>query len=52
MILDHLQYESLIAGIPTYISADDNVRVYKLKINGEVISWGSGITEAEEVIII
>jgi len=30
----------------------DNVRVYKLRLSGEVVSCGSGMTEPEDVIII
>lgn len=46
------QYNKLIQKIPMYIASEDNVRVYKLKVNGEVLSWGSGMTEPEEIIII
>lgn len=52
MIINTKQYDKLISEIPTYISADDNIRIYKLKISGQVVSWGSNIIEPEEVIII
>ncbi len=52
MIIDSKQYNRLVSKIPQYIEKEDNVRVYKLKISGEVVSWGSGMTEPEEVIII
>lgn len=52
MILNHSQYDELIKKIPLYITKDDNIRVYKLKVSGEIVSWGSGMTEAEEIIII
>ncbi|MBP1547079.1 MAG: CRISPR-associated endonuclease Cas2 [Oscillospiraceae bacterium] len=52
MILDHSQYDMMVKKIPLYITDEDNVRVYKLKLSGEVVSWGSGMTKAEEVIII
>ena len=46
------QYNELISKIPYYISEEDNIRVYKLKVDGEVVSWGSGMSQAEEVIIL
>lgn len=52
MIITIKQYNDMISKIPYYISDEDNVRVYKLKVEGEVISWGSGLQSAEEVIII
>lgn len=52
MIITSKQYNDLISKIPSHITDEDNVRVYKLKITGEVVSWGSGLTEPEEVIII
>lgn len=52
MIISSSQYNSLVGNIPNYIDGEDNVRVYKLKIDGEVMSWGSALTQAEEVIII
>ena len=52
MILNRSQYDELIRKIPFYITQEDNVRVYKLKVSGEIVSWGSGMTEAEEIIII
>lgn len=52
MIINTKQYDKLISEIPAYISADDNIRVYKLKISGQVVSWGSNTIEPEEVIII
>lgn len=52
MILSRSQYNELVKRIPTYISPEDNIRVYKLKVNGEILSWGSGMTAAEDVIII
>ncbi|MDO5804686.1 MAG: CRISPR-associated endonuclease Cas2 [Clostridia bacterium] len=52
MIIDIKQYSELINKIPYHIDDEDNVRVYKLRLSGEVVSWGSGMTEPEEVIII
>ncbi|MGN1318833.1 MAG: CRISPR-associated endonuclease Cas2 [Lachnospirales bacterium] len=52
MIISTKQYNDLVAKIPSYINDEDNVRVYRLKAVGEVISWGSGMTCAEEVIIL
>lgn len=52
MIIDSRQYNDLISKIPNYINDEDNVRVYKLRLSGEVVSWGSGMTEPEEVIIL
>lgn len=52
MIITNVQYEALIRKIPLYITNEDNIRVYKLKITGEVVSWGSGTIEPEEIIII
>lgn len=40
--LDKLLYRRLIEGIPSRIKMEDNVRVYKLSSNGEVLSWGNG----------
>lgn len=52
MILNNSQYTELIKKIPVFIDDTDNVRVYKLKIYGEVTTWGSDLTENEEIIII
>lgn len=52
MIITIKQYNDMLAKIPFYITDEDNVRVYKLKVEGEVTSWGSSLPCAEEVIII
>lgn len=52
MILDNSKYKQLVSEIPGYITSEDNVRVYRLPIAGEVETFGSNITENEEVIII
>ena len=52
MIIDIKQYNELINKIPYHIDDEDNVRVYKLRLSGEVVSCGSGMTEPEEVIIV
>ncbi len=52
MILSESVYMRLIAGIPRFIEPEDNVRVYRLPVSGDVISWGSKLTEKDEVIII
>lgn len=52
MIITNAQYDELIRKIPLYITNEDNIRVYKLKITGEVVSWGSETMEPEEIIII
>ena len=52
MVITNNQYEHLLKLIPPYIEDEDNVRVYKLRVNGEVVTWGSGMTELEEIIII
>ncbi|SES98352.1 CRISPR-associated endonuclease Cas2 [[Clostridium] polysaccharolyticum] len=50
--LDKLLYRRLLEGIPLRITSEDNVRVYKLSNNGEVMSWG-GVNDVslEDVII-
>lgn len=52
MILDSSKYNQLIAEIPRHITDEDNVRVYRLPVAGDVSTFGSNITEKEEVIII
>lgn len=52
MIIDGNQYNKMVSRIPFLIGSEDNIRVYKLKIEGDVKSWGSGLSEAEDVIII
>ena len=52
MIITNNQYEHLLKLIPHHIEDEDNIRVYKLRVNGEVVTWGSGMTEPEEIIII
>ena len=52
MILDDSGYRRLMYSLPRYIEPEDNLRVYRLPLNGEVTAWGSEITEQEEVIII
>ncbi len=51
-IISTKQYNSLIERIPYYITDEDNIRVYRLKLTGHIVSWGSNAPEAEEVIII
>ena len=38
MIITNTQYESLLRKIPAYIEEEDNIRVYKLRVNGEVVN--------------
>jgi CRISPR-associated protein Cas2 len=52
MIITIKQYNDLIKRIPYYITDEDNVRVYKLKVEGEVTTWGSDMPCAEDIIII
>lgn len=52
MIIDKNGYNKLIAEIPAKITDEDNIRIYKLKINGEIVSWGSPLSEPQEVIIV
>jgi CRISPR-associated protein Cas2 len=52
MIITDVQYNELIHRIPGYIGEEDNVRVYKLRSDTLIESWGSGMTPAEDVIII
>lgn len=52
MILDNITYQKLTSTLPKYIDSEDNVRVYRLPINGDVVTWGSARTENEDVIII
>lgn len=52
MIITNEQYNDVIKNIPCYITDEDNVRVYKLRVEGEVVTWGSELTNAEDVIII
>ncbi|MBQ7266231.1 MAG: CRISPR-associated endonuclease Cas2 [Firmicutes bacterium] len=52
MIITQKQYNSLILRIPRHITEEDNIRVYRLKVSGEIVTWGSGMTEPEEVIIL
>lgn len=51
--MDKLLYRRLLEGIPGRITKEDNVRVYKLSNNGEVMSWG-GIKDValEDVLIL
>lgn len=52
MIISELQYEKMLEKIPKHIEKEDNIRVYKLRVNGEIVSWGSGITESKDIIIV
>ena len=52
MIITDVQYHDLISRIPHYITDEDNIRVYKLRMDTPIESWGSGMTVAEDVIII
>ena len=52
MVLDNSTYTRLMNSLPHYIEVEDNLRVYRLPLNGEVTAWGSDLTENEEVIII
>ena len=50
--LDKLLYRRLLDGIPPRITKEDNVRVYKLSNNGEVMCWGGTNDVALEDVII
>lgn len=52
MIINSNQYNQMVQRIPFLIGEEDNVRVYKLKLEGDVKAWGSGMSEAEDIIII
>lgn len=52
-ILAEAKYEKLIRGIPQLISAEDQVRVYKLTSNADIRVWGTlDLIEEEEVVIL
>lgn len=51
-ILTQKQYDKLVSGIPSRIASEDNVRIYKLNGNGEVLTWGSNMLKSEDIIII
>ena len=52
-ILPEAKYEKLVKGIPSFISAEDQIRVYKLTSNADIRSWGTiDLVEEEEVVII
>lgn len=51
--LDKILYRRLIDGIPIRIAREDNVRVYRLSSNGEILCWGEmDEVEVEDVIIL
>lgn len=50
--LDRVLYRRLLDGIPLRIRREDNVRVYKLSSNGEVMCWGGENNVADEDIVI
>lgn len=52
LILDSRQYRKLLKEITAVIDPQDNIRVYKLPLSGEVTAWGGKFTDEEEVIII
>lgn len=52
MIIDNCTYKKLMYMLPRYIEKEDNVRVYRLPLNGEVTTWGSEKTQVDDVIII
>ncbi len=52
-ILTAAKYEKLVKGIPSLISAEDQIRVYKLTSNADIKAWGTvELVEEEEVVII
>ena len=52
MIINTSQYNQMVRKTPFLIEMEDNVRVYKLKLEGDVKAWGSDMSEAEDIIII
>ncbi|MCM1578372.1 MAG: CRISPR-associated endonuclease Cas2 [Ruminococcus sp.] len=52
LILENRIYAKLLKEIPPHIDSEDNVRIYRLPLNGEVTAWGSMINTEEDVIII
>lgn len=52
MYLENTSYKRLISMIPRYTENEDNIRVYRLPLDGEVTVWGSEITQSEDIIII
>jgi len=51
--VDKILYKRLLDGIPPRITNEDNVRVYKLSVSGEVLCWG-GVNEValDDVLIL
>lgn len=45
-------YMELTAGIPKLIVSEDNVRIYRLNGNGEVLTWGGEKVACEDIIFI
>lgn len=52
MIIDSSKYNKLISEIPGCIEPEDNIRIYRIPVAGEVLAFGSENIEKEEVIII
>ncbi len=52
-IIPKRKYEKLLKEIPEHITEEDNVRVYKIIGNGQVVTWGNtGHEEPEDIILI
>lgn len=51
-LLDKKLYRKLTEGIPRLIGPKDNIRVYQLKGNGEMLTWGGEKNVCEDIIII
>lgn len=46
------KFQDMMDKIPTYVSAEDSVKLYKIRGNGEVYCWGNAKREISEEILI
>lgn len=50
--LEKKRFQEMLNKIPFYISAEDNVKLYRIRGNGEVYCWGSAKFEVKEDVYI
>ena len=52
-ILPKKKYHELLAKLPSYVSDEDSIKVYKIIGRGQVVSFGKKMeTEQEEIVVI
>lgn len=50
--INKIKFQEMLKQIPTYVSVEDSIKLYKIRGNGEVYCWGNARREISEEIMI